>query len=224
MTQLIQTADGSPTLYVPALDEHYHSTHGAVQEAEHVYIRAGLAEVLRGQPPAVRLLELGFGTGLNALLTWEYLKANAPGTHLHYETVEKYPLDAALAEAYLQALPADDGRQAAFRALHQAPWGTNVVLDGQFSLIKHAGSFENQAFPGTAYDVIYFDAFAPQKQPELWTDEILGRCSNLLRAGAVIVTYCARGALKRAWRAAGLQVETLPGAPGKREMVRARRP
>lgn len=223
MTQLIQTADGSPTLYVPALDEHYHSTHGAVQEAEHVYIRAGLAEVLQPLRPTARVLELGFGTGLNALLTWEYLRAHAPNTRLEYETVEKYPLDQALADAYLSALPADAERQAAFRALHTTPWETPTALDPQFTLFKRQGSFEALNFLASSYDVIYFDAFAPQKQPELWTDEILIRTGNLLGAGAVIVTYCARGALKRAWRAAGLEVETLPGAPGKREMVRARR-
>ena len=275
MTQLIQTGDGSPTLYVPALDEHYHSTHGAIQEAEHVYVGAGLTEGLKRGMPVLRVLEMGFGTGLNALLTWEFgeggearseergarseepgVRSEEPGARsekggvrgreqeewsregevrgegmggsgagrvIRYEAIEKFPLSPALAERFLAALPADEARRAGYRALHGAAWEEEVALGEGFTLLKRQGGFEELDFGPGGYDVIYYDAFAPRKQPELWTDEVLGRAGNLLAPGGVIVTYCATGALKRAWRAVGLAVESLPGAPGKREMVRARR-
>lgn len=214
------TADGSSTLYVPALDEHYHSTHGAVQEARHVYLGAGLEPALAAATEPVWVLEVGFGTGLNALLT---LQRSLSGPQpIFYDTIEKYPLPPAVieslgAERYLLNPELLDYHQ----QLHAAAWEVPVALTPQFALRKIAGELQATPLPDGTYHVIYFDAFAPEKQPDMWTDAVFGQLYAAAAPGGCLTSYCAKGSFRRSLQAAGWQVEKIPGPPGKREMTRA---
>lgn len=219
------TADGSPTLYVPALNEHYHSHHGAAQESRHVFIGAGLAPLLAaglGQEKPLRLLEVGLGTGLNALLTLE--AAAAAGASVAYAGYETVPLPAAAVAALAPQWEAIPALRAAFAQLHAAPWHEPLSLTPRFSLTKLLAEIQTAALPAATYDLLYFDAFAPEKQPELWTEDVFARLYAAAAPGAVLVSYCAQGQFRRNLRAAGWLTEKLPGPPGKREMTRARKP
>ena len=221
------TADGSPTLYVPALDEHYHSRHGAAQESRHVFMAAGLAPLLAagmGQPgrPPLQLLEVGLGTGLNALLTLE--QAQAAGATIAYDGYETVPLPPATVAALAPQWADAPALHALFTALHAAPWGEKVSLSSNFTLTKILVQLQAAALPAHHYDLIYFDAFAPEKQPELWTEAVFEHLYAAAAPGAVLVSYCAQGQFRRNLRAAGWLTEKLPGPPGKREMTRARKP
>lgn len=221
------TADGSPTLYVPALDEHYHSTHGARQESAHVFIGAGLAPLLAaglGQPGTgpLRVLEVGLGTGLNALLTLE--DAQAAGAAIDYQGFEAHPLPPEAVAALRPQWQAEPALLAAFDQLHTASWGISNELAKGFWLRKIQQPIEAAPLPAGYYHLLYFDAFAPDKQPELWTAEVFARLYAAAAPGAVLVSYCAQGQFRRNLRAAGWLTEKLPGPPGKREMTRARKP
>ncbi|SET91435.1 tRNA (5-methylaminomethyl-2-thiouridine)(34)-methyltransferase MnmD [Hymenobacter actinosclerus] len=218
--QLRATADGSGTLYVPALDEHYHSTHGAVQEARHVYLGAGLEPALAAATGPVCVLEVGFGTGLNALLTLE--RSRTAPVPIAYDTVEKHPLPWELVRELATAPELQVPPLPAFRQqLHEAVWEQPVVLAPTFTLRKLAGELQHLALEAAAYQVIYFDAFAPDKQPDMWTDAVFGQLYAAAAPGGCLVSYCAKGSFKRSLRATGWQVEAIPGPPGKREMTRA---
>ena len=218
------TADGSATLFVPALNEHYHSHHGARQESAHVFIRHGLLPLLplglEEQP--LRILEVGLGTGLNALLTLE--ASQAAGAFIEYDGLETYPLPPAVVAA-LQ--PEWDQRgellSELFAELHAAPWGAPVTLLPGFTIRKINQPLELAALQPACYHLLYFDAFAPEKQPELWTAAIFAQLYAAAAPGAVLVSYCAQGQFRRNLRAAGWLTEKLPGPPGKREMTRARK-
>jgi tRNA U34 5-methylaminomethyl-2-thiouridine-forming methyltransferase MnmC len=217
------TEDGSATLFVPALNEHYHSTHGARQESAHVFIRHGLRPLLEasgGVARPVRVLEIGLGTGLNALLTLE--AGFAAGAFIHYDGLETYPLPPAVVAA-LQ--PEWDQRgtplSELFAELHAAPWGVAVALLPGFTLTKRPEALQAAALVPAFYDLVYFDAFAPDKQPELWNEAIFAQLYAAAAPGAVLVSYCAQGQFRRNLRAAGWLTEKLPGPPGKREMTRA---
>ena len=220
------TADGSPTLYVPALDEHYHSHHGAAQESRHVFIAAGLVPLLdagRGQPgqPPLRLLEVGLGTGLNALLTLQ--QAQAAGAAVAYDGYETLPLPPATVAALAPQWASAPALSQAFYQLHAAPWGEAGALAPGFLLTKIQAPVQTATLPAEQYDLIYFDAFAPEKQPELWMEEVFAKLYAAAAPGAVLVSYCAQGQFRRNLRAAGWLTEKLPGPPGKREMTRARK-
>jgi tRNA U34 5-methylaminomethyl-2-thiouridine-forming methyltransferase MnmC len=216
------TGDGSSTLYVPALDEHYHSMHGAVQEARHVYLQAGLEPMLKASKTPLWVLEVGFGTGLNALLTLQRsLSAEQP---IFYDTIEKNPLSAAIinqldAQRYLLNPELLDYQQ----QLHEAAWSVPVALTTRFALHKIPGALQDTPLPEETYNVIYFDAFAPEKQPDMWTDEVFAQLYEATAPGGVLVSYCAKGSFRRSLRAAGWKVEKLAGPAGKREMTRARK-
>ncbi|TDN40076.1 SAM-dependent methyltransferase [Hymenobacter sp. UV11] len=220
------TADGSPTLYVPALDEHYHSHHGAAQESRHVFIEAGLRPLLaagRGQDGRpLRVLEVGLGTGLNALLTLAAVEATPAA--IRYDGYETYPLPPAAVAALAPQWATEPAISQAFAQLHAAPWGDATVLAPGFILTKIQAQVEVADLPNAAYDLLYFDAFAPEKQPELWTADVFATLYAAAAAGAVLVSYCAQGQFRRNLRAAGWLTEKLPGPPGKREMTRARKP
>lgn len=216
------TADGSNTLYVPELDEHYHSTNGAIQEAQHVYLGAGLESVLATATGMVWVLEVGFGTGLNALLTLQ--RSLGSSYPILYDTIEKYPLppaviDSLAVERYVLNPELLDYHQ----QLHAAGWGTPVALTPQFALYKIAGTLQATPLSEETYHVIYFDAFAPEKQPEMWTDEVFKQLYDATAPGGVLVSYCAKGSFRRSLKAAGWLVEKIPGPAGKREMTRARK-
>lgn len=220
--KLIRTEDGSSSLFLPELNETYHSFHGALGESQHVFIRMGLEHWQREHPEArhLRIFEVGFGTGLNALLSLEF--AQSQGMKVHYTTLEPFPLSEEVAAQLNYGSLVGEGRfEQDFQAMHAAPWGEEVPIRPAFTLRKEQVKLEEYAAPAEAFDAVFFDAFAPSKQAELWEKEVLEKVAKLMAPGAVFTTYCAKGQLKRDLKAIGLQVETLPGAPGKKEMVRA---
>jgi tRNA U34 5-methylaminomethyl-2-thiouridine-forming methyltransferase MnmC len=214
--EIITTADGSHTLRNPELNETYHSVHGALRESLHVFIDCGLAHCIeRHQLRDVSILEVGFGTGLNALLAFQYAVRNK--IRIHYTTIEPFPLTEDI-WSQLNYTGGDEDRER-FRAIHQAQWAETVQLSPDFSLFKAKSSLEQVQLART-YHVIFFDAFAPGKQPELWSLEALAKVITYLKPGGIFVTYSAKGQLKRDLKSLGMTVETLPGPPGKKEMVR----
>lgn len=220
-TQLILTEDGSHSLYVPQLKEHYHSTHGAIQESRHVYINAGLNACELNK---INILEIGFGTGLNAFLT--QLEAKKTNKQIHYTSLELYPLnlDSAKQLNYTQQL-SDKQHVVDFLQLHYAKWDKAVAISSTFTLHKIEIDFSNshKFKTNTRFDVIYFDAFAPEKQPEMWTQEIFNKIYSLSNKNAIITTYCAKGVVRRMLQSSGFTVERLPGPPGKREILRGKK-
>ena len=269
------TEDGSHTLYVPELNEHYHSTHGAIQESTHIFIREGLLHRLLFQPTggqespelqhgleaqqqlspeqslqhsrAINLLEIGFGTGLNALLT--LLEAEKKEINVFYQCLERYPISNETVQKlnYAALLNRSERNESAdtpmlsnqgdhdddglgnstvekmFLRLHKTPWEKAVAVTPGFTLLKQQIDFSMPVtfIPDRKYDLIYYDAFAPDKQPEMWTQEIFDYLYSLSEQSAILTTYCAKGVVRRMLQTAGFQVERLPGPPGKREILRA---
>jgi tRNA U34 5-methylaminomethyl-2-thiouridine-forming methyltransferase MnmC len=221
--EIIQTGDGSHSLLNRELDETYHSRHGALQESRHVFIRMGLEYWIQQQARAneIRIFEMGLGTGLNALLTLE--KAlQLPQFQFSYTTLEAHPLPWETIEQLNYAkLIKGDQLSGLYRQLHQANWDQPCLVLDNFCLKKKAMRLEDFKQEPAKYDLIFYDAFAPNKQPELWTREIIEKISGMMKAGAVLVTYSAKGQLKRDLKSLGLKLSTLPGPPGKAEMIRA---
>ena len=214
-TEIRVTADGSHTLYVPSIDEHYHSHFGALTESKHIFINAGLAS-LSGD--TVSILEVGFGTGLNALLT--ALFAGEHNVSVSYTSLEKYPLEPSVVRQLNYGDLAGSNGPELFEAIHQAPWGNAADITEWFSLNKILTDLTTED-PRGIYDLVYFDAFGPDKQPEMWTEEVISRIAAVTRSGSVFVTYSAKGSLKRMLRSFGFDATLLPGPPGKRVMTRA---
>jgi tRNA U34 5-methylaminomethyl-2-thiouridine-forming methyltransferase MnmC len=215
--QIRETKDGSTTLYVPELNEHYHSVNGALQESQHVFIQAGFTY---SQPrhPLVKVLEVGFGTGLNALLTLQQVMGQ-PG-RVQYHALEKYPLAPDLInQMHFERFILNPELLDFLPLLHMAPWEEPVPVRPNFELRKIKADLVTYTLPAAYYHLIYFDAFAPEKQPELWTDAIFQKLHDCLEPGGVLVSYCAKGSFKRSLKAAGFTVTALPGPIGKREMV-----
>ncbi|MBK9337026.1 MAG: tRNA (5-methylaminomethyl-2-thiouridine)(34)-methyltransferase MnmD [Lewinellaceae bacterium] len=212
------TQDGSHSVFSEQYGVTYHSKHGAVTESLHVFIDAGLRFKAATQPE-LAVLEVGFGTGLNAFLTW--IEAERRNLRVRYVGIEAYPLPAEDADGFnfseqLQ-MP---HRHPDFCRMHHCAWNRNVKLSEHFSL--HKKQIRLEAYrPTQSFDLIYFDAFAPQAQPELWTERIFALLYKALRPDGALVTYCAKGDFKRALKQVGFEVERLPGPPGKREMTRA---
>jgi tRNA U34 5-methylaminomethyl-2-thiouridine-forming methyltransferase MnmC len=226
-TEIRLTEDGSHTLHVPEIDECYHSAHGAVRESMHIFIHAGLHVFLSAGEPdrfrtakyGIRVLEIGFGTGLNVYLTLS--EAERLKTGIHYTSLELYPLavDDALRLNYPERLHAD---RRLFEKIHRSTWEEEVDITPYFTLRKVKVDFTAYEPPGV-FDVIYFDAFSPEKQPELWTEDGFEKIYGHSGSGAVLTTYCAKGAVRRALQSVGFAVERLPGPPGKREILRGRK-
>ena len=217
---VIPTADGSHTLMNTTLQETYHSVHGALQESSYVFLEQGLANWrLRNPTGEIRILEVGFGTGLNTLLTLLY--ANKNKYSVYYVSWEMHPLEPAIVQQlnYGELTGAGDF----FEQIHEAAWDKAIPITPFFALFKHFGDFVHDSLPKTSFDIIYYDAFAPSKQPEMWTVDILKKATTMLNPGGVWVSYCAKGQVKRDLASLGLAVETLPGPPGKKEMTRASR-
>ena len=216
MERLIEhTADGSATLYVPRLDEHYHSVKGARTESQHIFVDMGLKAC---PVPAPHILEIGFGTGLNALLTLE--EAERSHRTVHYTGVERYPL------AWKEVEPLHYSDHPLFPAMHRAPWETDVPLTPGFTLHKmQVDARELSTHPLPPVHVVYFDAFAPEKQPEMWDEALFRHLYQLMAPAGILTTYCAKGAVRRMLQSIGFRVERLPGPPGgKREILRAVKP
>ncbi|OUO51962.1 SAM-dependent methyltransferase [Parabacteroides sp. An277] len=216
--ELQLTADGSHTLFVPEMNEHYHSVNGACQESEHIFIRAGLQEVPKKE---IQLLEIGFGTGLNALLTLKAIE-EAACQRIVYHTIELYPLPPETIKALNYGDRIWPERKDLFFALHEAAWNKEVRISNWFVLHKIQGDCRLCTFPSNI-DLIYFDAFAPEKQPEMWTQAMYEKLYQCAAEGAVLTTYCAKGEVRRGMQAAGFEMERLPGPPGKRHILRGRK-
>jgi len=215
--KLLVTEDGSHSIYVEGLDEHYHSIHGALQESQHVFIKNGLNCC---DKITLSILEIGFGTGLNALLT--LLEAKKNEFIISYQTLEKYPLQA---NEYSELNFENSlGLQNShiLQELHNCIWGNDVQISQNFTLHKTQTDLE-QWQPNKMYDLIYFDAFAPDKQPNLWTEAIFKKLFDAMNSNGFLSTYCAKGQVRRNMIAAGFSVARVPGPPGKREMMIARK-
>ena len=214
--EILQTLDGSTTIHLPDWNESYHSKHGAIQEAYHVFIQNGL-NTFNSQP--LSILEIGFGTGLNAFIT--FLESKKSNQKIDYYGVEAYPIstDEISQMNYVSELNAISVNTI-FDRLHECEWETKNIISPLFSLTKRKQFFE-QIEDEDKYDLIYFDAFGYRVQPELWSTEIFKKMYKSLKSKGTLVTYAARGVVKRSLIEVGFKVEKLPGPPGKREMFRA---
>jgi tRNA U34 5-methylaminomethyl-2-thiouridine-forming methyltransferase MnmC len=213
------TDDGSHTIYLPEMDEHYHSVHGAIQESLHIYIEQGLLQTSRKE---LSVLEIGFGTGLNAYLT--YGVAKKENISVRYTSLEKYPLD----EPEFMRLNYPDNifpeHTDIFYKMHRAEWNQMIEISPDFSLEKLQAdllTFPFDAIP--RFDLVYYDAFAPGKQPEMWTENILHKVGASVNPGGILVTYCAKGSVRRAFSGAGFTMERIPGPKGKKEILRGKK-
>jgi tRNA U34 5-methylaminomethyl-2-thiouridine-forming methyltransferase MnmC len=218
--KIIITDDGSTTIHLPEWDEQYHSKFGAIQEARHVFIQMGLFKVLEREAISeVSILEIGFGTGLNALVTWQ--EAKKKQVLIEYTGVEAYPVSSEEVEHLNFPRMLEEPEAASvFEKMHNTPWETPQVISNFFNITKQQKYF--QAIDDVnKYDLIYFDAFGAGIQPDLWTEEIFGKMYLAIRDNGVLVTYAAKGSVRRAMLQVGFKVERLPGPPGKREMLRA---
>lgn len=218
--EIINTSDGSTTIYLEQWDEHYHSKHGAIQEAYHVFIKSGLLEWIRqNDSKKLRILEIGFGTGLNAFIS--FLEHYKLGLHINYHAAEAYPVnpqEVALLN-YVAQLNAEYYKEA-FELMHQGHWDMDLAIDTSFILRKRKQFFDT-IDDLKAFDLIYFDAFGARVQPELWDVAMFERMYRALDNNGILVTYAAKGSVRRAMQEVGFLVEKLPGPPGKREMLRA---
>lgn len=217
--QIISTSDGSHTVSVPELHVTYHSIHGAIQESIHVFIKAGL-EYLMSQLKAdepIHIFEMGFGTGLNAFLT--AIEAEKHQRKILYTSVELYPLsdDEIALLNYKEVL----GQPELFQKLHQVSWNEQNAITDYFNLKKQQTSLAD-FHSDSNFHLVYYDAFAPAAQPELWTKGIFDKLYSMMLPGGMLVTYCSKGDVRRAMQAAGFHVEKIPGPPRKREMLRAK--
>jgi tRNA U34 5-methylaminomethyl-2-thiouridine-forming methyltransferase MnmC len=219
--KLIVTKDGSHSVEIADWQVSYHSIHGAIHESLHVFIEAGLKHWFHQHREAstCTIFEMGFGTGLNALLTLQ--EAQQHGHKIVYESVEAFPLEPAIIDAlnYCDALQQPD-LKALFSELHSCPWNNRVRITPDFTLKKvHTDLLHYST--DQSVNLIYYDAFAPNAQPELWTAAVFQQLFSMLTPGGMLVTYCSKGAVRRAMQTAGFTIEKLPGPPGKREMLRA---
>ncbi|WP_318640035.1 tRNA (5-methylaminomethyl-2-thiouridine)(34)-methyltransferase MnmD [Flavobacterium ardleyense] len=214
--EIITTSDGSKTIHLPDWDESYHSKHGAVQEAYHVFIKNGLRLF---DNRSINILEIGFGTGLNAIIT--LIEAEKQNLKVNYTGIEAYPVsvEEALEMNYLQSLDAIE-KLPLFEKMHQFPFAEQFKLSDNFNFEKR-NIFFNEIDDINSFDLIYFDAFGFRVQPELWSTEIFEKMFHALKDKGVLVTYAARGVVKRSMQEVGFSVEKLAGPPGKREMMRA---
>ncbi len=211
------TADGSATISVEELDVTYHSIHGALQESKHVFLQAGLKDYLKSYNGEVAILEMGLGTGLNALLTCQYaIDHKVP---IYYEAIEKYPLTKEeLAQLnYAQLI---EGAGAMLNTIHSTAFSQTVSIN-EFFTFKKVQEDLLDYHSDQLFDIIYYDAFAPTAQPELWTVEVFQKLYERLKDRGTLVTYCAKGQVRRNMQSAGFKTEQLPGPPRKREMLRA---
>ena len=211
--EIIITSDGSTTINLPDWNEQYHSKNGSINETYHVFIKSGLKQV---KTDAVSILEIGFGTGLNCFITLLESKRK-----INYVGVEAYPVTAEEIEKmnFISVLEAQKDKDL-FDKIHTVSWDEKHQITTDFSLFKRKQFFEDIE-DKEAFDLIYFDAFGARVQPELWTEDIFKKMFDALKENGILVTYSAKGSVRRAMQTVGFTVERLPGPPGKREMLRA---
>lgn len=219
--ELVKTGDGSHTLFLPEINEHYHSYHGAINESKHVFIKNGLEYYLsEKKDDSVNVLEVGMGTGLNIFLTFLH-SVNEPKQYVNYFALEPFPLERDIVRQLNYPVLLNAGIYTdQFNLIHSTAFNESTRLSDRFLLTKKNEKLE-YFISEESFDIVFFDAFAPRVQPELWTKAVFDRLHTFLKPGGIIVTYCAKGEVKRNLKASGFIVESLPGPPGKREMVRA---
>lgn len=216
--EIIVTGDGSKTIHMPDWNENYHSSHGALQEANHVFLRNGL-DAFRDQE-VIQVLEVGFGTGLNAALTLQETERNP--FSVVYHGLEAFPVSAEELSALEYHTLLDNAEmQELYKQMHVVEWNVLQAITPGFSLLKIHRKLEDMMWEPEQFDLIYFDAFGPRTQAEMWQLSNFQRLFTALKPGGALVTYCAQGQVKRNLKAAGFTIEPLPGPPGKREMTRA---
>jgi len=215
--EVIETADGSKTIRIIELDENYHSSHGALQEALHVFIKNGLLEFK--DKPQISIFEMGFGTGLNSFLS--AIKASELNLKIQYSGVEAFPVnEEELIQLEYAKLVGDENIDL-YTKLHSVPWGEFSTISEHFTLKKIQSELQILELEVESFDIIYYDAFGPRAQEEMWSVELFQKMYDSLKTGGFLVTYCAKGQVKRNMKAVGFTIEPLPGPPGKREMTRA---
>lgn len=214
--EIIETEDGSKTIHIPELNESYHSIHGAVQEAKHVFLKSGWDQLSTSE---YKILEIGFGTGLNAILT--LIKGSKEHKAVHYTGLEAFPISTeefnALGYTTLSELQLVKEE---YKQIHESQWGEEIKINMGFTLLKQKQELEEFHPQQNAYNLIYFDAFAPRVQPKMWTPEVFQKMYAALSTNGILVTYCAKGEVRRNMIRTGFEVERIPGPPGKREMLR----
>ena len=211
--EIIVTNDGSNSLYIPEMDETYHSIHGAIQEAKHVFIENGLKLFNK---PDLRVFEVGFGTGLNALLSEQYSSYN--NINIHYHSIEAFPVEVGLINR-LNYTDLIGCNSLVFNAIHKLEWEVESVISETFILKKIEAKMQDFEMEMGAFDIVFFDAFGPRAQGEMWSVSILKKMYDCLISTGKLVTYCAQGQFKRDLKSIGFVVENVPGPPGKREMT-----
>ncbi len=213
--QITRTADHSDTLYVPALDEHYHSIYGAWQESLHVFITEGFLQIRK---PSFTIFEMGFGTGLNTLLSM--IEAVKQGIEVTYHSIDLHPLKKSLIKQLNHNRFTDPEFHSRVNTIYSSKWGSPVVIGKNFNLTKIKADMLSYRFT-SVYDLVYWDAFGPEKQPELWQAPLFRKVYKSMTFNGILVTYAAKGQVRRNLEAAGFVVSRIPGPPGKREMIRA---
>jgi len=217
---LIVSNDGSHTLFNPVLNETYHSKHGAIQESIHVYIEYGLLAF--GDLNEVNVLEVGFGTGLNALLTWN--KAEELRLKVEYHTLEPFPLSSEItSQLNYPSLMQEPLAAERFKKIHECAWEEKTQLSEYFTIYKYKSTLEEKVLPLNTFNVCYFDAFAPNRQAEVWVENNFKKIFDSLFEGGILTTYCAQSAFKRTLKAVGFEVESLKGPLYKKEMTWGRK-
>lgn len=219
--KVIETRDGSSSLLIPEMNETYHSTHGAITESEYVFLKMGLQYYCEQHPAMkeIRMLEIGFGTGLNAWLT--ALAVQDSKFKINFTSIEKFPLDPVLVDQLNYKEKKESGEaKAIFENIHSSDWEDECQISDNFALTKVKTDIANINPTAGSFDLIYFDAFAPSKQPEMWSLEVLQKMHDLLASQGIFVTYCAQGQFKRDLKQVGFETEALDGPPGKKEMTR----
>ncbi|MBN2238030.1 MAG: tRNA (5-methylaminomethyl-2-thiouridine)(34)-methyltransferase MnmD [Bacteroidales bacterium] len=218
--QIVITEDGSSTLELIGMDEHFHSMHGAIQESKHIFIQNGLQQKAK-EKSTIRIFEMGFGTGLNAVLSLLFAKEN--DLQIDYFSIEAYPLELELVQKlnFTEQLDLSKEQTNSFQKLHLCAWNLPTEIQACFFLEKRNVKLEELILESDSFDLVYFDAFNPDLQPELWTEEIFRKIYLAMTSGGILMTYSAKGKVKRAFKAAGFVLNALPGPPGKREITQA---
>ena len=215
--EVILTADGSKTIYIPEMEENYHSTNGALQEAMHVFIQNGIRTF--NPKGEITVFEMGFGTGLNALLT--LVESVNSDRNINYIGIEAYPVELELIKEINYETLVDEQFTESFSMMHSFPWEQTHTIHPNFTFQKIHLKIQDYQPINSSIDIIFFDAFGPKVQNEVWTIDVLKKMHDMLKPDGILVTYCAMGQMKRDLKSLGFKVEGLPGPPGKREMTRA---
>lgn len=218
--RIIISGDGSHTLRLAEVNESYHSVHGAISESMHVYINSGLMQLAKDGKERINILEVGFGTGLNALLTWQ--KANQEKLHINYHCLEPFPIRNDIwSKLNYPDIINDPASKKIFYSLHEKPWNTETKIDKFFLLTKYNKSLQQMKLANNFYELVYFDAFAPKIEPGLWNEEVFLKIYVSMSSPSILTTYSAKGSVKRVLQKVGFDIESLEGPEGKREITRA---